>query len=98
MPNPFRTEGTPEHPRLRSDPSNVEIPSHGEINGLIKFRLRPESEPLPTEVRQGQLCQKQMAPHKRRAGTAYVVSYLPPDFGRNLKLDPMDSKLMRFCK
>lgn len=26
-----------------------------------------------------------------------IVSYLPPDFGRGLKLDQTDAKLLKFC-
>ena len=97
--NPFQADGVLEHPRLRSEAKPVEVPVDGVINGLIKFRLHQDKEPDESvEMRRPQFLQRYMKSRKPNPTTARGVPYLPPEFGRGLKLDPMDLKLMRFCK
>ncbi|KAL8851387.1 MAG: hypothetical protein Q9221_003658 [Calogaya cf. arnoldii] len=95
--NPFQADGVLEHPRLRSEAKPVEVPVDGVINGLIKFRLHQDKEPDESvEMRRPQFLQRYMKSRKPNPTTARGVPYLPPEFGRGLKLDPMDLKLMRF--
>ncbi|KAL8882246.1 MAG: hypothetical protein Q9198_000725 [Flavoplaca austrocitrina] len=94
--NPFQADGMLEHPRLRSEAKPVEVPVDGVINGLIKFRLRQNKEPEPVEMRRPQFLQRHMKSRRPNPTTAQRVPYLPPEFGRGLRLDSMDLKLMQF--
>ena len=101
IPNPFIMDGFMQHPRLRLLIAPTQIPEDGCINGLIKVRLnfkKPNSQPIgrlqrlpwsrPKSIVVGAVDQTPLGP----------VSYLPPDFGRGLKLKPTDQKLFDFCE
>ena len=82
-----------EHPRLRSDLGPLDdVPFHGEVNGLIKFRLSHEDpQPTAAEKRPLSLLKKHFGSRKHRAHTIQGVPHPPPNLEINLDLDAMDS-------
>ncbi len=91
--------------------STAFLPEDGAVNGYIKFRLRmcdvedhksgvlgkgksflanPQPKSCPQQ-------QTHLTEHKVK-GPLIDVPYLPPNFGRRLKLDNTDNKLLKFCK
>jgi hypothetical protein len=106
--NPFTTNETNRHPRLKS---TALLPEDGAVNGYIKFRLRmsdvedhkspilgkgkgmaflANSHPTSRPQQSFQNTQNMKAPSND-------IQYLPPNFGRRLKLDDTDNKLLKFC-
>lgn len=74
----------------------------GAVNGYIKFRLRLNdvADDTPTRKRNPFARVSTMEVHQRalpdQRGNS--VTYLPPDFGKESRLQGDDNKLMRFCK
>jgi hypothetical protein len=97
IPNPFAYESeTPRHASLEK--RRASKPGDVAVNGYIKFRLRAVSQSTSTH---GQLQIPQPAPKFRQQfpRTPFErVPVLPPHFGRGIKLDSMDEKLLKFCK
>lgn len=95
--NPF-VENSTEHYSFENRQS-FEIPENGEINGYIKFRLRA-TEPTHQPKKQGRFEQAAMGVHHHQVPTVPTERppYIPPDFGRAMKLDSTDSKILRFCR
>lgn len=102
--NPYADEELSEHPRLTSESDPVILPKEtwvdGTIcaNGLVKFRLQFNNDKVPQTARDilgKQRLSINNPPEKVDA--AGDVSYLPPDFGRGLRLDEMDMRLFKFC-
>ena len=86
----------PDHPRLTSLFDPVIVPHHVRVNGLVKFHLQFNDPNMPQRTRD--ILATYRKDHNvgevRQAGD---VSYLPPDFGRGLNLDEMDTRLFKFC-
>jgi hypothetical protein len=108
--NPFTTNESNRHPRLKT---TAFIPEDGTVNGYIKFRLRmSDVEDHKSQVlgmRKGLAVlanshptslQQQPPQHMQYNSRASPndIQYLPPNFGRRLKLDDTDNKLLKFCK
>jgi hypothetical protein len=108
--NPFATNGSNRHPRLKS---TAFLPEDGAVNGYIKFRLRMsdvEDHRSPvlgkgkgitflanSQPKHRTQLSPQRVPHGSGA-PPIDIQYLPPNFGRRLKLDDTDNKLLKFCK
>jgi hypothetical protein len=101
MSNPF-AENIIRHSALRQIPDA--LPGDGAVNGYLKFRFnKPETETAKPALPQNTaLAMASMGKHHRNVptlpGTNDNIPCLPPDFGRNLKLDSTDNKLLKFCK
>ena len=100
MPNPFIKNSTEHY--LFENRMSFAVPEDGEVNGYIKFRLRVTEASGNTRQpkKQATFDQVAMAVHHRRIPGVPTekLPYLPPDFGRTMRLDPTDHKLLRFCK
>ncbi|PGH15722.1 hypothetical protein AJ80_05430 [Polytolypa hystricis UAMH7299] len=98
MTSPFNEDST-EHYSFENR-LYFEIPEGGEINGYIKFRIRPseKSGDVDEPKKHGLFDQAGMAVHHRHVPGVPndKPPHLPPDFGRAMKLDPTDNKLWRF--
>lgn len=97
LPNPFTSDiGKPRHPTLERRKA---LSKDGAVCGYIKFRIR--SIPSSTTTRGRLQPTNDEAPKQQRIFPNLLVeriSNLPPDFGRGVKLDSMDEKLLKFCK
>ncbi|KAH8810705.1 fungal-specific transcription factor domain-containing protein [Xylogone sp. PMI_703] len=109
IPNPFLQKEISLHPRLRTHSAPVTLPEDGRIDGLIKVRLnytkkmgtqpigRLQSNPL---TRSRSAVVNPVASSASNSGSTNnllaPVTFLPPDFGRGLRLKPMDEKLFNF--
>lgn len=104
--NPFATNGTNRHPGLKR---TALIPEGGAVNGYIKFRLRMsdvEDQNSPV-LGKGKGLANSQPPNLMRQPLQHMqhnpnappidIPYLPPNFGRRLKLDDTDNKLLKFC-
>lgn len=102
IPNPFLDNSVKQHPRTRRLVVPVLIPQDGCINGLIKVRLHypKKMNPQPMARLQKFPWSKSKPALVGEANQAPVdpVAYLPPDFGRGLKLGAADEKLFNFCE
>ena len=107
--NPFAANGSNRHPRLKS---TAFLPEDGAVNGYIKFRLRMsdiEDHRSPvlgkgkgmTFLANSQpKYRPQLSPQHMQQNSGAPpndIQYLPPNFGRRLKLDDTDNKLLKFC-
>ena len=107
VPNPFAPGGAAEHPRFNSSIIADGIPADGSVNGLIKFRmqprkslplrnaLNPDSRPLRFGPSPPALVSREQI---RENVLERCIPYLPPDFGRDLRLDAGDANLFKFCE
>lgn len=74
-------------------------PVDGAINGLVKFRIQFKQDKAP-----GRRSRMNWTSNENRQSTPEPDPFLnptpnlPPDFGRGVKLDATDAKLMKFCK
>lgn len=97
MPNPFVSDvGKPRHPTLERRKA---VSKDGAVCGYIKFRIR--SIPSSTTTRGRLQRPNDEAAKPQRIFPDFLVERipnLPPDFGRGIKLDSMDEKLLKFCK
>jgi hypothetical protein len=102
IPNPFYTDVVIQHPRTRRLSAPVNIPQDGYINGLIKVRLnftkKPKEQPMARLQRFPWVKSKFIPGGIIDQPPVDLVSYLPPDFGRGLKLNGADEKLFNFCE
>lgn len=99
--NPYDDNGESRHKTLREE---VFQPQNGAVNGYIKFRIL-DADLSDRNNRAGLLGQAALGLHRRRKfqdseaeGPFSHVPRLPPDFGRGLKLNQTDSKLLKFCE
>lgn len=107
--NPFVTNEANRHPGLKR---TALIPEDGAVNGYIKFRLRMSDveDHNPPALGKGKglaslansqpsNLMRQPAQHMQHNPNASPIDipYLPPNFGRRLKLDDTDNKLLKFC-
>ena len=95
--NPFTDGQVMRHPNLRKSSF---MPEGEAVNGYIKFRLRAADLEGDNETTNHYFNQLKLGVHHREPvlGPLEKVPKLPPDFGKGLKLDKMDSKLLTFCK
>lgn len=97
--NPFDTPDSVIHPRLRKRAQTAFDLVAGSItvNGLVKFRLRLKNE-KPRSPTQKERWTR--VPQEAQGATVnpflHPVLNLPPDFGRGMKLDATDAKLLKF--
>ncbi|KFY16397.1 hypothetical protein V492_01382 [Pseudogymnoascus sp. VKM F-4246] len=99
--NPFADNVPVRHPGLKATSFQLE---DGAVNGYIKFRLRIAD----VEDQRGANAKKnifapRLAPSRDNRSLPIpltlpgdIVPYLPPDFGRGLKFDQTDAKLLKF--
>ena len=102
IPNPFAEDSANRHPRVRQTP--ILLPQDGAVNGYVKVRFRNSDSRAASDFapNHSAFCRNAMAEHHRSlphvpSGKASITR-LPPDFGRALKLDALDSKLFKFCE
>lgn len=107
VPNPFAPGGAAEHPRFHSSVAADGIPADGSVNGLIKFRMQPKKSlplrnafnPNSRPLRFGPPPPALFSREQMRENVLErCIPYLPPDFGRDLRLDAGDANLLKFCK
>lgn len=96
--NPFSDGLAIRHPKLRE---TTDLPQGGGVNGYVKFRLRAadfdgSAPPMSHNV----FNKTTLGVHHRTVpeNPFQSIPLLPPDFGKGLKLDAMDSKLLKFCE
>lgn len=96
--NPF-TEGSVG--RYDKHRAIVATTKEGEVNGYIKFRLQQTQagfdEPTGTFGRNVFGKRHRQCPATMWKTPGAVLPLLPPNFGRGLKLDTNDQKLLTFC-
>lgn len=108
--NPFAANGSNRHPRLKS---TAFLPEDGAVNGYIKFRLRMSDvedhrSPVLGKGKGITFLGNSQPRHRTQLSPQHMqqnsgappndIQYLPPNFGRRLKLDDTDNKLLKFCK
>ena len=95
--NPFTDGLIMRHPGLRKDAYNTETEG---VNGYIKFRLQAADFDCEPSSSVRIFDQTTPSNHSRKPilGPLDLVPRLPPDFGKGLKLDKMDAKLLTFCR
>ena len=97
LPNPLSSDiGKPRHPTLERRKA---LSKSGAVCGYIKFRIR--SLPNANTTRGRLQPTSDEAPVQHRVFPNLLIERvpnLPPDFGRGIKLDSMDEKLLKFCK
>ena len=107
VPNPFAPGGAAEHPRFNSSVVADGIPADGSVNGLIKFRMQPKKSlplrnalnPDSRPLRFGPSLPALVSREQIRENVLErCIPYLPPDFGRDLRLDAGDANLLKFCE
>ena len=97
--NPFITDDSlqlSEHPRLTSVFDPVKMPTQVRVNGLVKFHLQFSDPNMPSSTKEvlSKYRQEYNDQVKSKVGE---VPLLPSDFGRGLRLNPMDLRLFKFC-
>lgn len=97
--NPFITYHSlklSEHPRLTSVFDPVKIPTQVRVNGLVKFHLQFSDPNMPSSTKEvlSKYRQEYNDQMKSKVGD---LPLLPADFGRGLRLNPMDLRLFKFC-
>ena len=90
--------GIPEHPRIRAQLKAAIEGDEGAYAGLLKFRIRAHEAQDYSGPIKGAYLHRQSMSNTYPTNNNQSVSFLPPNFGRNLNLDPIDSKLMKFCR
>lgn len=96
--NPYAMGGIPEHPRIRAQLKAAIEGDKGAYAGMLKFRIRAHDTQHSSEPANGAYLHRQAMSRTYPTNNSQQVSFLPPNFGRNLHLDPIDSKLMKFCR
>ena len=96
--NPYAMGGIPEHPRIRAQLKAAIKGDEGVYAGMLKFRRRVHNTQDTTQPAEGAYLHRQSLSRTYPTNNSQGVSFLPPNFGRNLNLDVDDSKLMKFCK
>ncbi|KAJ9622203.1 hypothetical protein H2204_011635 [Knufia peltigerae] len=96
--NPFITDHSlklSEHPRLTSVFDPVKIPTQVRVNGLVKFHLQFSDPNMPSSTKEvlSKYRQEYNDQMKSKVGD---LPLLPADFGRGLRLNPMDLRLFKF--
>jgi hypothetical protein len=100
-PNPFAEDSVNRHSTIGS--TTIE-PPQGVINSYVKVRFWPlGGTAVPVAApKYSAFYPNTMAMHHRSLpcmpGGNADIPRLPPDFGRELKLDQLDSKLFKFCE
>jgi len=93
--NPFDENGKSRHRHLRAV---VKQPKGGEVNSYIKVRFQPNEEAVGKDT----TATTKLVLSRRRKTMAMarsdIIPLLPPNFGRTLKLDPDDDRLLKFCR
>ena len=98
IPNPYATRGIPEHPRIRAQLKAAIEGDEGAHAGMIKFRIRMhDAQPTSAPARESYLHRQALSRARGSKESNHSVAFLPPNFGRNLRLDLTDSRLMKFC-
>ncbi len=101
--NPFADNVPIRHPALKATSFELE---NGVVNGYIKFRLRmadvDDQSTVDTRKRKSIFSPRLASTDNRKLPPKLtlpteIVAYLPPDFGRGLKFDQTDAKLLKFC-
>jgi hypothetical protein len=101
IPNPFAEDSVNRHPYIRTP---IVLPQDGAVNGYVKVRFWNSASRAATVVapKDSAFCPNAMAVHHRSLpyvpGGKENISRLPPDFGRAIKLEELDSKLFKFCE
>ena len=93
--NPFADNGFSQHPRFGRLKPTTRLNEDGTVDGLIKFRVMPKEKEKQTPPK----ALTHLNPFTRRKSSPAPVdpvTYLPPDFGRGIKLDYMDIMLFKF--
>ena len=96
--NPYAVGGIPEHPRIRAQLKAAIEGDQGAYAGMLKFRIREHNTQESTSSSKGAYLYRQSLSRVNPTSDQQSVPLVPPDLGRNLKLDPIDSKLMKFCR
>lgn len=101
IPNPFIEDSVARY--SCENRVTFTMPEDGAVNGYIKFRLRmTDSSDESHKPKHSTFGQSSMAVHHRNMPERDIpgnnVPYLPPDFGRESKLDGTDIKLLKFCQ
>jgi hypothetical protein len=97
--NPYSENAIVRHKTLRKA---LAMPEDGAVNGYIKFRIRNADLDERSTKRAKSLVGGLSVPSRDTSSPSQSpfsnIPYLPPDFGRGVKLDEVDSKLLKFCK
>lgn len=97
--NPFHHGATITHPRLRSRATTSYNAVDGAINGLVKFRIQFKHDKAPSwQSRMNWTSDENRQSTPQPSPFLNPAPNLPPDFGRGIKLDATDAKLLKFCK
>jgi hypothetical protein len=100
-PNPFAEDSVDRHSSIRSSAIK---PLQRVVNSYVKVQFWNLDGTAVTVVapKYSTFYPNAMAVHHRSLpympGSAADIPRLPPDFGRELKLDQLDSKLFKFCE
>jgi hypothetical protein len=98
--NPFRPESNQKiiHPRLRTRAISLFNTADRAINGLVKFRLHVKNDHSENfKSRQNWLADAATTRQHLDNPFLHPAPNLPPDFGRGIKMDATDAKLLKFC-
>lgn len=102
--NPYADNGPIRHAKIRD---MAMLPEDGGVNGYIKFRLRMADVESDANMQKKTVFDQNRQLGKQIQGETNPAPFgldrqqipnLPPDFGRGLKLDKVDGKLLKFCK
>lgn len=95
--NPFAIDNLIVHPRLRSRPVAPVLRTEGAVNGLIKFRFQLKQDQRSNPRRP--MYDSSTPENTERANNPFLnpLPNLPRDFGRGMKLEATDAKLLKFC-
>jgi hypothetical protein len=102
IPNPFAEDSGDRHPK--GTRTKIVLPQNGAVNGYVKVQFwnsdcKAASGFAPNH---SAFRRNAMAVHHRSLphvpGGKANIPRSPPDFGRALKLDTLDSKLFKFCE
>lgn len=77
------------------------MPENGFINGYIKFSFRPAENTFEPSQKNVDYQNSSLGIHHRDIPvlpSGENILPLPKHFGHNMKLDPTDRKLLRFCE
>jgi hypothetical protein len=102
IPNPFAEDSANRHPCIRR--RAIVLPQDGTVDGYVKVRFRNTDSRAASDFapNPSTFCQNTMAVHHRSPpnvpGGKANIPRLPRDFGSAVKLDPLDSKLFKFCE
>ena len=95
--NPFAIDNVVVHPRLRSRPIAPVLRTEGAVDGLIKFRFQLKQNQSSNPRRPTYDNSTRETTERAHNPFLNPLPNLPRDFGRGMKLEATDAKLLKFC-